>query len=128
MSQIMKEAIDDWLIDPTDGPSVGQHGFVTDVDHSFFHQGNLLASCAWSNVMWEWVPVLFCWIGNLDADHHCPHFWKMFDAIVEHTGSKFNKKFLTHVSWQFVTSTINAMLMTHHSGHGLFGCSMEWTC
>jgi hypothetical protein len=38
MSQIMNEAIDDWLVDPTDGPSVGRHGFVTDVDHSFFRQ------------------------------------------------------------------------------------------
>jgi hypothetical protein len=93
----MKEAINDWLTDPTEGPSVGRHGFVTNVDHSFFRQGNLLASCGWSNVMSAWVPVLFCWIDCLDADHHRLHFRRIFNTIVKHSGSKFDKKFLTDV-------------------------------
>jgi hypothetical protein len=74
MDLIMKESIDDWAAGEIEGPSAGQHGFVTNVDHSFFQQGNLLASCGWSNVMCAWIPVLFCWISNLDVEHHCPFF------------------------------------------------------
>ena len=54
MSLLMKEAVDDWITDAKDGPSVGRHGLVTNVDHSYFRQGNLLASCAWSHVMEAW--------------------------------------------------------------------------
>jgi hypothetical protein len=101
MDLVMKESIDDWIDDKAEGPSVGRHGFVTDVDHSFFRQGNLLASCSWSNVMHEWVPVLFCWISRLDADHHRPFFRRIFGGIVKHSGDKFDKKFLTHVSLRY---------------------------
>jgi len=97
MSLLMKEAVDDWITDAKEGPSVGRHGLVTDVDHSYFRQGNLLAPCAWSHVMEAWVPVLFCWVDRLNAEHHRPHFRRLFNDIVEHSGTKFDKKFLTHV-------------------------------
>jgi hypothetical protein len=35
-------------------------------------------------VMCAWIPVLFCWISNLDVEHHCPFFWNMFKGIVGH--------------------------------------------
>jgi hypothetical protein len=94
----MKESINDWIDDKAEGPSVGQHRFVTDANHNFFCQGDLLASCGWSNVMHEWAPVLFCWISCLDANHHRPFFRRIFEGIVKHLSEKFDKKSLTHVS------------------------------
>lgn len=98
MSRIIKEAIDDWILDAREGPSVGRHGFVTDGDHKFFRQGNLLVTSAWSPVITSWVPIVYTWVDRLDAEHHKPHFLTLFHVIIEHAGDNFDKKFFSHVS------------------------------
>ncbi|KAJ6451165.1 hypothetical protein C8R45DRAFT_946379 [Mycena sanguinolenta] len=61
----------------------GRHGVVTDGCHDFFKQGVLLISLVFSPVIMRWAPVLFTWIGKLDAAHHNAHFGQLVYAIAE---------------------------------------------
>ncbi|KAF8142672.1 hypothetical protein K438DRAFT_1784474 [Mycena galopus ATCC 62051] len=61
----------------------GRHGVVTDGCHDFFKQGILLISLVLSPVLMRWAPVLFTWMGKLDAAHHKSHFDQLVYAIAE---------------------------------------------
>jgi len=97
MNRMILEAVETWIEDAQDGPDAGRHGFVTDGDHSFFRQGLLLVSCVFSKVLNSWVPVLYSWIDGQDMPHHRPHFRHIFQAVVKHSGSRFDRKLLLHV-------------------------------
>ncbi|KAJ7654255.1 hypothetical protein B0H17DRAFT_387032 [Mycena rosella] len=94
MDEILREAVEAWIIDLADGPGASRHGFVIDGDHSFFRQGPLLATCAFSTTSWEWTPVLYSWINGLDTSHHRPHFRHIFQSIIKHAGDRFTRKLL----------------------------------
>ncbi|EPQ53046.1 hypothetical protein GLOTRDRAFT_122355 [Gloeophyllum trabeum ATCC 11539] len=98
MDKMLKEAVINWL-DDTEGhsPDAGRHGFVTDGDNSFFRSGVLLTTCAWNPLMNGWVPVLYCWILNLDIFHHRQLFRHLNSSIVKHAGHRFTKKLLSAV-------------------------------
>ena len=92
MNHIINESVDDWIKDPKTGSVAIQHGFVTDIDHGYFRDRNLMVSCAFSGSdgMEEWVPVLYSWLSGLDAPHHQPHFRKLFCEVVDHAGEQFH--------------------------------------
>lgn len=128
MAHITKEAIEDWIRDPDEGPSAGRHGFVTDGDHKFFRQGNLLVTSAWSSVLMSWVPIVYSWVDSLDADHHRPHFRALFQAILEYAGDDFDKKFFANVRSIFrCLLSITESHTSLPSGDGLFGRTNEWS-
>ncbi|KAJ6535381.1 hypothetical protein DFH09DRAFT_1091717 [Mycena vulgaris] len=94
MDEIIREAVESWIVDLADGPGASRHGFVIDGDHSFFRQGPLLATCAFSTTSREWTPILYSWINGLDTAHHRPHFRHIFQSIIKHAGDRFTRKLL----------------------------------
>ncbi|KAJ7759113.1 hypothetical protein B0H16DRAFT_1313548 [Mycena metata] len=94
MDEIIREAVESWIVDLADGPTASRHGFVIDGDHSFFRQGPLLASCAFSTTSQEWTPILYSWINGVDTAHHRPHFAHIFRSIIKHAGDRFDRKLL----------------------------------
>ncbi|KAF9552183.1 hypothetical protein CPC08DRAFT_728802 [Agrocybe pediades] len=97
MRQILEESVDSWK-DSSDGP---HHGLVTDGDHTYFKEGVLNVTCAFSNVLCAWVPVLYTWIYKLDISHHRPHFRHISQTIVQYTKEKkisLEPKYLLHVT------------------------------
>ncbi|KAJ7722222.1 hypothetical protein DFH07DRAFT_783898 [Mycena maculata] len=68
----------------------GRHGVVTDGCHGFFKQGVLLISLVFSQVMLRWSPVVYTWIGKLDAAHHKAHFDQLVYVIAEITVLDFS--------------------------------------
>ncbi len=98
MVSIIEESVRDWVLQDMSGPDAGRHGFVTDGDQSFFRQGTLLATCAFSTTLAQWVPVLYSWVDGLDTDHHRPHFRRLNQAILRAAGTDFEAKYLTAVS------------------------------
>ncbi|TFK81763.1 hypothetical protein K466DRAFT_501589, partial [Polyporus arcularius HHB13444] len=97
MEKVIEESVADWITQDTSGPDAGRHGFVTDGDQSFFRQGTLLATCAFSTTVNMWLPVLYSWIDGLDTEHHRPHFRRLNQAIVRSAGSAFQAKYLTAI-------------------------------
>lgn len=94
MDNILQEAVESWLLDLDHGPEASRHGFVVDGDHTFFRQGPLLASCAFSVRTGEWTPILYSWINGQDKAHHRPHFAHIFQSIIKHAGTRFDRKLL----------------------------------
>ncbi len=97
METIIEESVEDWIAQDMSGPDAGRHGFVTDGDQSFFRQGTLLTTCAFSTTLNKWVPVLYTWIDGLDTEHHRPHFRRLNQSIVQCAGVDFHEKLLTAV-------------------------------
>jgi hypothetical protein len=56
--------------------------------------GTLLATCAYSMTLNEWTPVLHSWINHQDTAHHRLHFAHIFESVIKHAGSRFNRKML----------------------------------
>ncbi|KAJ7347350.1 hypothetical protein DFH08DRAFT_699704, partial [Mycena albidolilacea] len=94
MDEIIKESVESWILDLTNGPTAARHGFVIDGDLTFFQMGTLLATCAYSMTSNEWTPVLYSWINHQDTAHHRPHFAHIFESVIKHAGSRFNRKML----------------------------------
>ncbi|KAJ7261600.1 hypothetical protein C8J57DRAFT_1634681 [Mycena rebaudengoi] len=94
MDSIIAEAVESWIKDASEGPDAGRHGFVIDGDLSFFRQGPLLASCAFSITSNEWIPILYSWIHGHDTAHHRPHFAHIFKAVIKHAGSRSQRHML----------------------------------
>lgn len=98
MATIIEESVDDWIAQERFGPDAGRHGMVTDGDQSFFRSGTLLATCAFSTTICQWVPVLYTWIDALDTAHHRPHFRHLNLCIIQAAREQFEDRFLTAVS------------------------------
>jgi hypothetical protein len=101
MDKLIKDAVNAWLEDSrtgTNDDAEGRHGFVMDGDHTFFREGLLLVTCVFSLVLNAWAPVLYAWIDGQDMAHHRPHFRHVFQSVIKHAGSRFDRKFLFHVS------------------------------
>ena len=96
MRTVLSESVGFWL-DNGDAVTHDRNGFVTDGDHSFFHEGNLLATCAFSTVLNAWCPVLYTWISRLDTIHHRPHFHELFKAVHQSAGERFDSKLCFNV-------------------------------
>ncbi|KAJ7179791.1 hypothetical protein C8R46DRAFT_887044 [Mycena filopes] len=94
MDEIIREAVESWINDLAEGPTSSRHGFVLDGDHSYFRQGPLLASCAFSTTSHEWTPILYSWINGVDTAHHRPHFAHIFKSIIKHAGDRFTRNML----------------------------------
>ncbi|KAJ7607646.1 hypothetical protein DFH06DRAFT_1379863 [Mycena polygramma] len=94
MDTILREAVDSWILDLRDGPEASRHGIVIDGDHTFFRQGPLLASCAFSAATRQWTPILYSWINGQDKAHHRPHFAHIFKSIIKHAGDRFDRRLL----------------------------------
>lgn len=124
MHKILCEAVDSWILDLDDGPEASRHGVVVDGDHTYFRQGPLLASCAFSAASREWTPILYSWINGQDKAHHVPHFAHIFQAIIKHAGPRFSRKLLLCVSFDLTPS----FLRSFHPGHGFFGCTTWRAC
>ena len=97
MVDIIGESVADWIKQDVHSPDSGRHGFVTDGDHTFFSQGTLLVTCAFSTMLGQWIPVLYTWVHSLDIAHHCPHFRQLNAAILHSAGSDFQAKYLSAV-------------------------------
>ena len=97
MQTVLSESVNFWL-DNGDAVTHDRNGFVTDGDHSFFREGNLLATCAFSTVLNAWCPVLYTWISRLDTNHHRPHFHELFKLVYQSTGECFDSKLCFNVS------------------------------
>lgn len=94
MDTVLREAVDSWILDLAEGPEASRHGIVIDGDHTYFRQGPLLASCAFSPTSGEWTPILYSWINGQDKAHHRPHFAHIFQSIIKHAGSRFTRQLL----------------------------------
>ena len=106
MVEIIGESIGDWLAQDDSGPDARHHGFCTDGDHSFFCMGNLLATCAFSTVLSQWVPMAYTWILSLDTDHHRIHFHRLNQHILATTpAARFDPKYLTAVRTFYISFT-----------------------
>ena len=101
MKDIIKESVLDWTDNYDAGPDAGRHGFVTDGNHSYFRDGTLLTTCAFSSILMAWVPILYTWVAHLDIQHHRPHFNFMNRNIIEAAGDNFQSKFLLNVRVPF---------------------------
>ncbi|KAJ7107524.1 hypothetical protein C8R44DRAFT_744708 [Mycena epipterygia] len=88
MDEIIRESVESWILDLAEGPNAARHGIVVDGDHSFFRQGPLLASCAFSMTSNEWVPILYTWINSQDIIHHRPHFAHIFKAVMDFSAAQ----------------------------------------
>ncbi|KAJ7130567.1 hypothetical protein C8R44DRAFT_906239 [Mycena epipterygia] len=88
MDEIIRESVESWILDLAEGPNAARHGIVVDGDHSFFRQGPLLASCAFSMTSNEWVPMLYTWINSQDIIHHRPHFAHIFKAVMDFSAAQ----------------------------------------
>ncbi|KAH9891606.1 hypothetical protein C8Q73DRAFT_782313 [Cubamyces lactineus] len=97
MRLIINEAVDDWLDPIRPGPEDSRHGVVTDGDHTFFRDGLLMTSCAFSTTLSAWVPVLYSWIDGQSAEDHRLHFRQLNKAIMECAGDRFDSKLLASV-------------------------------
>ncbi|TBU52815.1 hypothetical protein BD310DRAFT_995754 [Dichomitus squalens] len=98
MLDVIRDSVQDWIVQDDSGSDAGRHGFCTDGDHSFFAgTGTLLATCAFSTVIQQWVPVLYTWIDALDTDHHRPHFRRLNKHILDVSGEQFDPKYLTTI-------------------------------
>ncbi|EAU85328.2 hypothetical protein CC1G_07598 [Coprinopsis cinerea okayama7 len=79
---------------------VGQHGGVTDGNHSYFDNGTLVATAVYDTVIQSWVPILYTWVHKVDTQHHLPHFRKVAHQIVDtcqEKGMQLKDEFLLHV-------------------------------
>ncbi|KAL6306878.1 hypothetical protein BKA93DRAFT_124086 [Sparassis latifolia] len=94
MKQIITDSVEDWILLAASGPDAGRHEFVTDADQSFFRNGHLIVTCAFSTVLCQWVPVMYTWSDGLSAEHHRPHFRHLNRRIVIAAGPNFQDKFL----------------------------------
>ncbi|KAF5333144.1 hypothetical protein D9611_002817 [Ephemerocybe angulata] len=98
MNSVLEATVDDWVLDKD---TVGsRHGFVTDGNHSYFKDGVLLSTSAFSETLKAWVPVLFTLVFGEDAAHHRPHFKHLNDAVmakVQRDGLPFKKEYLLNV-------------------------------
>ncbi|TBU36908.1 hypothetical protein BD309DRAFT_984636, partial [Dichomitus squalens] len=98
MLNVIRDSVQDWIVQDDSGSDAGRHSFCTDGDHSFFAgTGTLLATCAFSTVIQQWVPVLYTWIDALDTDHHRPHFRRLNKHILDVSGEQFDPKYLTTI-------------------------------
>ncbi|KAJ7721712.1 hypothetical protein DFH07DRAFT_946809, partial [Mycena maculata] len=95
MDDLIKESVEAWISDFSEGPEAGRHGFVTDGDMSFFRHGPPLASCVFSGGFTSWAPVLYTWIGEQDTAHHRAHFRCLFKSVIKHAGARFNSSYLS---------------------------------
>ena len=102
MVQVIEESVEDWVLQDRQSPDSGRHGFVTDGDHTFFTLGTLLATCAFSTTMGQWIPVLYTWVHGLDVLHHSPHFRRLNTEILRASGHDFQAKYLTAVSIDYL--------------------------
>ncbi|KAG2004428.1 hypothetical protein CC2G_015288 [Coprinopsis cinerea AmutBmut pab1-1] len=98
MRCVLADAVVSW---DKDAPElVGQHGGVTDGNHSFFRNGTLVATAVYDTIIQTWVPVLYTWVHKLDTEHHLPHFRKIAHQIVDicqEKGLELKDEFLLHV-------------------------------
>ncbi|KAJ7112759.1 hypothetical protein C8R43DRAFT_903545, partial [Mycena crocata] len=94
MDEMIGEAVESWIVDLASGPEASRHGFAVDGDHTYFKEGQLLVTCAFSTTSREWTPVLYSWINGLDTAHHRPHFAQIFKSIIKHAGDRFTRKLL----------------------------------
>ncbi|KDQ63177.1 hypothetical protein JAAARDRAFT_694414 [Jaapia argillacea MUCL 33604] len=78
--ELLADAVSSWGQEHT-STETSRHGIITDGSHDFFMDGVLLSSFVYSTILLRWVPVLYTWIGNLDAEHHIPHFLLLITAI-----------------------------------------------
>lgn len=108
MKKILSEAVDDWKDSTADGTNqglmevqIGRLGCVTDADHSYFRQGNVVTTCAFSLKIVQWVPVLYTWALHLDSDHYQVHFRRLNHDLIEAAGVSqlvpFNRRLLSGV-------------------------------
>ena len=97
MQTVLSESVNFWL-DNGDAVTHDRNGFVTDGDHSFFREGNLLATCAFSTVLNAWCPVLYTWISRLDTNHNRPHFHELFRLVHQSAKERFDPKLCFNVS------------------------------
>lgn len=101
MRSILEKTLDEWSSPESDKLVLGRRGFVTDGNHSFFREGVLLTTCAFSRELKKFVPVLFSHIQGEDEEHHRPHFEYLFKPIMERVkkeGIPFESHFLLNVS------------------------------
>ncbi|KAJ3543689.1 hypothetical protein NMY22_g3056 [Coprinellus aureogranulatus] len=82
MRETLEETVNDWSLSE-DKLLLGRHGFVTDANMSFFIEGSLLTTCAFSRDLKTFVPVLLTHMLGEDEEHHRPHFEHLFKPIVE---------------------------------------------
>ncbi|KAF5337886.1 hypothetical protein D9611_014780 [Ephemerocybe angulata] len=117
MNSVLEATVDDWVLDKD---TVGsRHGFVTDGNHSYFKDGVLLSTSAFSETLKAWVPVLFTLVFGEDAAHHRPHFKHLNDAVmakVQRDGLPFKKEYLLNVM-DFSQAQRNAHAELSSSGH-----------
>ncbi|KAI0085310.1 hypothetical protein BDY19DRAFT_996853 [Irpex rosettiformis] len=98
MREVLADAVRDWLQAAAIGPDAGRHGCVTDGDHSFFTQGNLITTCMFSSTMNQWVPVLYTWMLHMDTDHYFVHFQQLNAGLILAAGDKFDRRLLSCVT------------------------------
>ncbi|KAF6751582.1 hypothetical protein DFP72DRAFT_850700 [Ephemerocybe angulata] len=98
MNTVLEATVDEWVAVDMDIRS--RHGFVTDGNHSFFKDGVLLSTCAFSQTLKACVPVLFTLIFGEDTAHHHPHFQHLFDGVmvkIHRDRLEFKKEYLLNV-------------------------------
>ncbi|KAL6306659.1 hypothetical protein BKA93DRAFT_823858 [Sparassis latifolia] len=78
MKQIITDSMEDWILLAASRPDAGRHGLVTDADQSFFRNGHLIVTCAFSTVL--------CQTSS--------HFHHLNRCIVIAAGPNFQDKFL----------------------------------
>ncbi|EGG06946.1 uncharacterized protein MELLADRAFT_86229 [Melampsora larici-populina 98AG31] len=56
-------------------------GFLSDVTYRFFHNGYLLTTSMYSDIMTRWIPIQLTWLWGLETAHYRAHFKTLLNQI-----------------------------------------------
>ncbi|EGG07011.1 uncharacterized protein MELLADRAFT_86134 [Melampsora larici-populina 98AG31] len=56
-------------------------GLLSDVTYRFFHNGYLLTTSMYSDLMTRWIPIQLKWIWGLETNHYRAHFTTLLKQI-----------------------------------------------
>ncbi|EGG02158.1 uncharacterized protein MELLADRAFT_91610 [Melampsora larici-populina 98AG31] len=69
------------LVEPDERSTTYTGGLLSDVTYRFFKMGYLLTTSKYCETIKRWVPVLFSWLGGLQAEHYKIHFKNLLQQI-----------------------------------------------
>lgn len=124
MKQVLCDAVDEWLADAVD--AAGRHGVVSDTNETFFREGGLQISAVFDTNLLQWVPIQLTWMLGKTEQHFRPHFRRLNQAILEHSGDRFKYTLVMQV---FLTYFIDyQQFLTCRRGHGFLNGAAKCSC
>ncbi|EGF97334.1 uncharacterized protein MELLADRAFT_85854 [Melampsora larici-populina 98AG31] len=82
------------LVEPDDRSDTYTGGLLSDITYRFFKMGYLLTTSKYCETIKRWVPVLFTWLGGLEALHYKIHFKNLLQQIQKTNMSEKSKNMM----------------------------------